>query len=153
MSKRKLIAAGVVTLVVLIAVTAAWAWYGGSGASAATNAKAGASPVAVNVAVDASAAQALYPGDSAPIGVTVSSVGNRSAHVGSITLSLGTLAPGCSSGWFTLTDPSGLPAGANVSPGNPLEVGGAIAFDESGTDQSACSLADLPITATASPTP
>lgn len=157
--RRKLTILG--TVGAALALTAvALAYFLGTGSGTA-NAKSGSSPVAVDVSVDASAAQALYPGDAAVnVPVTISKqAGGHPAHISAVHLTVGTPTGGtgtCLASWFLVTDPANtvanFPNGTNVNTGNPLTVNGTIQYDPAfdNTDESGCSGATIPITATAS---
>lgn len=155
MRKKLTILLGVVGALVVAGVALAYFLGAGSGTA---NAKSGTSPVAVDVAVDASNAQALYPGDAAVnVPITISKqAGGHPAHISAVHLTVGTPTGGtgtCLASWFAVTDPTAgsFPAGTNVN-GTPLVVTGTIQYDPAfdSTDESGCSGATIPITATAS---
>jgi hypothetical protein len=152
--KRKYKVAAVAIAALVLAGTAL-AYFLGTGTGTA-NAKSGTSPVTVGVSVDSSNAQALYPGDpAANVPVTVSYL-SHPARISAVHLTIGTITgnPGtCLPSWFKLTDPStGFGSGTNVTNGTPLVVNGSVQYDPAfdNVDESGCSGATIPITATAS---
>ncbi len=125
----------------------AGAYYAGSGSgSNAQAAKAGASPQSVSIVVDSNAS-ALYPGDSETITSHITSANGR-PRIGTVnytvTPSAAAVTAGCLASWFS-ADPS------VVNAQTPQDITTTLYFNESNTDQSACSNADISVSAQATP--
>jgi hypothetical protein len=133
-----------VLLVVAVAAAAlaagAYAYFNGTATASASGTVVGHSPVGLTLtgSVDSTP---LYPGTSATVTLNVSnSAGHGNVRAGTIAgdspLVTG-LPVGCSAAWFSFAPVDVSTTISNGGSAGPLT--GALAFSESGTDQSACS--------------
>jgi hypothetical protein len=85
---------------------------------------------------------AVYPGKSVPVSITISNAaGHGNVRAGSIAQDgpVTGLPVGCNASWFSFAS---VPVNQTLLEGGSASVTGALAFTESGTDQSACSAAN-----------
>lgn len=144
---RKTKAAAIVTSLAVIAATAA-AFYvltvSGSGSQTATLGSSGNTALTVRVS---GLTDGLIPGGTSPVTINATNSSGQAASVAGINYSFSTDNPQCNPAWFSATNTGSFPVG--LADGHDNQIGAAtVSFNDSGTDQSACSAAHVTVTAT-----
>ena len=148
LSKRRVVLAAIVAVVLAIASGVAYAYWTASG-SGTGSAAAAASTSNVVVNQTALAAGALYPGAAIPLSGTFDNLLNPgSVYIGSVTASVTSVAPTtCLKAWFTITGTSTTPGeiahGSAVGTWSGLTLNMPLAPT---LDQNICKSAVLTIT-------